>query len=166
MKSTARSQNVAWHERCSPYRAHVKTMLSTAADPEEKEEKDMDWSDISSLLWLLGIAGLFYWMMKKGGCGMHGSHSHGGGQHGTHPGDGSQDHGSETGTFRDPVCGMQVQPERAAGMRTVQGQNFFLCSTNCLEQFDKDPARYAQSSETESPQSGAQPGRTRKAGCH
>lgn len=31
-----------------------------------------DWT---SLIYLLGIGGLFYWMMKRGGCGMH-AHGH------------------------------------------------------------------------------------------
>ena len=43
----------------------------------------MNWNNLSSLAWLLGIGALFYWMMRKGGCGMHSGHSNGGGhQHG------------------------------------------------------------------------------------
>ncbi len=127
----------------------------------------MDWN-ISSLLWFLGIGGLFYWMMKRGGCGMHGNHSHGSGQHGSgQHADAGGGATHDTGAVRDPVCGMQVDPQRAAGMRTVGGSNFFLCSTNCLEKFDREPERYAQQPvNTEPPESGSHAGHQRQAGCH
>jgi len=129
----------------------------------------MDWN-VSSLLWLLGTGALFYWMMKSGGCGMHGSHSRGSGEHGAHDHGGGESGGApETSapTFRDPVCGMPVAPERAAGMRTVQGRNFFLCSSACLEKFDKTPDQYAeQARKAALTESTSKAGRQRHAGCH
>lgn len=124
----------------------------------------MDWN-ISNLLWFLVTGALFYWMMRKGGCGMHGSRSHGAGSHGAQQQGESESsgHQARTGSVRDPVCGMQVDPERPAGMRNINGQNYFLCSTNCLEKFDKEPERYA--SEARAPESRTH-GHQRQAGCH
>ena len=42
----------------------------------------------------------------------------------------------------DPVCGMTVSPERAAGMLEHQGKQYFFCSAGCLQKFQAEPARY------------------------
>jgi len=42
----------------------------------------------------------------------------------------------------DPVCGMEVDPKRAAGTRTHNSAKFYFCSSTCLAKFDKDPHRY------------------------
>lgn len=108
----------------------------------------MDSNNLSSLLWLLAIGGLFYWMMRKGGCGGHGGHAHGGGHqyggHGTSEGTAGPSHDAQGATVRDPVCGMQVDPDRAAGMRTVAGRAFHFCSAECVAKFDRDPEGYAR----------------------
>ncbi|AGA26827.1 heavy metal translocating P-type ATPase [Singulisphaera acidiphila] len=44
-------------------------------------------------------------------------------------------------TVKDPVCGMDVDPERAAGSFDFEGQTYFFCSKGCLEKFRVDPAR-------------------------
>jgi P-type Cu+ transporter len=44
---------------------------------------------------------------------------------------------------KDPVCGMQVDPERAAGKLEHDGTSYYFCSRHCLETFRKDPGRYA-----------------------
>jgi YHS domain-containing protein len=44
---------------------------------------------------------------------------------------------------KDPVCGMQVDEQRAAGKREYQGETFYFCSADCLERFDENPHRYA-----------------------
>src|SRR5580658_7698091 len=31
----------------------------------------------------------------------------------------------------DPVCGMRVDPEHAAGTSTYQGQSYYFCSAGC-----------------------------------
>ena len=43
----------------------------------------------------------------------------------------------------DPVCGMSVDPERAAGRATYLGTTYYFCSTHCRNAFQADPARYA-----------------------
>ena len=45
---------------------------------------------------------------------------------------------------RDPVCGMGVQPEQAAGQSEYQGRTFYFCCNSCKEQFDQEPQRYAK----------------------
>lgn len=44
----------------------------------------------------------------------------------------------------DPVCGMQIDPKKAAGMSVYHGQTYYFCSTGCKTAFDKDPEKYAQ----------------------
>ncbi len=47
------------------------------------------------------------------------------------------------GGHRDPVCGMAVQPERAAGSFVYEGKTYYFCSEGCLAKFREDPAHYA-----------------------
>ncbi len=42
----------------------------------------------------------------------------------------------------DPVCGMTVDPAKAAATREHDGATFSFCSTGCAETFDADPHRY------------------------
>ena len=42
----------------------------------------------------------------------------------------------------DPVCGMTVDPENAAGSFEYQGKTYYFCSTHCLHRFQKDPASF------------------------
>ena len=42
----------------------------------------------------------------------------------------------------DPVCGMQVDPDSAAGMFEREGVKHYFCSAHCLAQFKADPAKY------------------------
>ena len=39
----------------------------------------------------------------------------------------------------DPVCGMQVDPQKAAGTSEYQGKTYYFCSPACKERFDADP---------------------------
>ncbi len=43
----------------------------------------------------------------------------------------------------DPVCGMQIEPERAAAKVEYQGQTYWFCSESCRKKFEAQPARYA-----------------------
>lgn len=43
---------------------------------------------------------------------------------------------------QDPVCGMRVEKETAAGMSTFQGKDYFFCSLQCKKEFDNDPEKY------------------------
>ena len=45
----------------------------------------------------------------------------------------------------DPVCGMQVDPKRAAGTSEYQGETVYFCSPGCKVRFDQNPERYVGS---------------------
>ncbi|HSE32281.1 MAG TPA: YHS domain-containing protein [Pyrinomonadaceae bacterium] len=47
-------------------------------------------------------------------------------------------------TQRDPVCGMEVEEQSAAGRSNYQGQSYYFCSENCKRQFDQNPQQYAR----------------------
>ena len=42
----------------------------------------------------------------------------------------------------DPVCGMQVDPPRAAGSVDYKGITYYFCSTHCLQKFRKNPESF------------------------
>lgn len=42
----------------------------------------------------------------------------------------------------DPVCGMTVQPESAAGSYEYQGKTYYFCSQGCLTKFRQDPPAF------------------------
>jgi len=42
----------------------------------------------------------------------------------------------------DPVCGMTVQRESAAGSFEHDGQIYYFCSTHCLKKFKANPERF------------------------
>ncbi len=42
----------------------------------------------------------------------------------------------------DPVCGMTVDPQRAAGSSEYQGKTYYFCSKGCVAKFEADPERY------------------------
>ncbi|HTF71898.1 MAG TPA: heavy metal-binding domain-containing protein, partial [Edaphobacter sp.] len=52
--------------------------------------------------------------------------------------------------MKDPVCGMQVDPAKAAGQSQYQGRTYSFCSLGCKKKFDLNPAHYMQS-DTELP---------------
>jgi YHS domain-containing protein len=39
----------------------------------------------------------------------------------------------------DPVCGMEVDPAKAAGKSEYQGKTYFFCSDHCKRAFDANP---------------------------
>jgi P-type Cu+ transporter len=43
----------------------------------------------------------------------------------------------------DPVCGMTVDPARAAGSFDYHGKTYLFCSTHCLAKFKAAPTKYA-----------------------
>src|SRR6266540_3833925 len=45
----------------------------------------------------------------------------------------------------DPICGMNVEPERAAGSHVHNGQTYYFCSRHCLAEFKEDPERFLKS---------------------
>src|SRR5260370_9787442 len=42
----------------------------------------------------------------------------------------------------DPVCGMTVEPQHAAGTSVYRGQTYYFCSQGCLAKFEANPERY------------------------
>jgi P-type Cu+ transporter len=43
---------------------------------------------------------------------------------------------------KDPVCGMSVEPLRAAAQEEHEAKNYFFCSIGCATRFRTDPAKY------------------------
>lgn len=43
---------------------------------------------------------------------------------------------------KDPVCGMECDPEHAAGSSKFADQTYYFCSPGCKDKFDRDPQRY------------------------
>jgi Cu+-exporting ATPase len=44
----------------------------------------------------------------------------------------------------DPICGMDVEPDEAAGSYEYQGQTFYFCCESCLEKFKANPEQFLQ----------------------
>ena len=44
---------------------------------------------------------------------------------------------------KDPVCGMEIEPQSAAATREHMGQTFYFCSAQCAATFDANPHQYA-----------------------
>ena len=44
----------------------------------------------------------------------------------------------------DPVCGMQIEEQTAAGTSEYQGETYYFCSAGCKERFDREPEMYAK----------------------
>lgn len=45
---------------------------------------------------------------------------------------------------KDVVCGMQVDPAKAAGSSQYAGKTYYFCSNGCKAKFDANPAQYAK----------------------
>jgi Cu+-exporting ATPase len=43
----------------------------------------------------------------------------------------------------DPVCGMQIEHEKAAGKIDYQGVTYWFCCDGCRKAFEAEPAKYA-----------------------
>jgi YHS domain-containing protein len=50
---------------------------------------------------------------------------------------------------KDPVCGMQVDPQKAAAQSVHNGQTYYFCSMICKGVFDRDPEKYASQTHQE-----------------
>lgn len=40
---------------------------------------------------------------------------------------------------KDPICGMEVRPEKASGSSLYAGKTYYFCNPNCKKKFDEDP---------------------------
>ncbi|AMV17429.1 heavy metal translocating P-type ATPase [Planctomyces sp. SH-PL14] len=58
----------------------------------------------------------------------------------------------------DPVCGMSVDPQSAAGTTTYEGQAYYFCSAGCRAKFVAHPEQYAGSGRPASPEGMAKGG--------
>ena len=66
--------------------------------------------------------------------------------------EGSMEHGhtvqhgemtaAPAGEFTDPVCGMSVSPDTAAGKHEHNGETYYFCSQSCVQRFKADPERF------------------------
>jgi YHS domain-containing protein len=43
---------------------------------------------------------------------------------------------------KDVVCGMNVDPARAAATSEYKGKTYYFCAKVCKTKFDADPAKY------------------------
>src|ERR1700737_2170622 len=43
---------------------------------------------------------------------------------------------------KDPVCGMTVDPSKAAAKQEFQGNTYYFCSKRCAERFAKEPDKF------------------------
>lgn len=43
---------------------------------------------------------------------------------------------------KDVVCGMRVDPAKAAGTSQHNGKTYYFCSTGCKAKFDANPQQY------------------------
>ncbi len=49
---------------------------------------------------------------------------------------------SEMTTTKDPVCGMDVNPETAAATSIYDGTTYYFCAPRCKKAFDANPTMY------------------------
>jgi Cu+-exporting ATPase len=48
----------------------------------------------------------------------------------------------ETQRVTDPVCGMRILPQKAAGSFDYNGTTYYFCNPRCLQRFQADPEHY------------------------
>ena len=48
---------------------------------------------------------------------------------------------------KDPVCGMEIEAEKAFAKREHEGHTFYFCSQDCVNKFDADPHKYGHPKE-------------------
>ncbi|HHX4058160.1 TPA: YHS domain-containing protein [Burkholderia contaminans] len=44
----------------------------------------------------------------------------------------------------DPVCGMQIDSEKAAATEVIEGKTYYFCSSSCHEKFQANRDQYAK----------------------
>jgi P-type Cu+ transporter len=81
--------------------------------------------------------------------GEHAPHGH----HHSHHQKETVSHGDMTATpegeFVDPVCGMSVAAETAAGKYDFEGETYYFCSNNCLNKFRQNPRNFLEAKKEE-----------------
>lgn len=46
----------------------------------------------------------------------------------------------------DPVCGMQIEEQDAAGQSEHEGRTYYFCSASCQRKFEENPEQYVSQS--------------------
>jgi Cu+-exporting ATPase len=60
-------------------------------------------------------------------------------------------------TVKDPVCGMEIDPEDAAATSDYQGATYYFCAVACKESFDAEPTKYLGAGEETAAEAPAAP---------
>ena len=45
---------------------------------------------------------------------------------------------------KDPVCGMEIDPETAQESTNYDGRTYYFCSAECKREFEADPRKYVK----------------------
>lgn len=45
---------------------------------------------------------------------------------------------------KDVVCGMTIDPAKAAGTSTYNGKTYYFCARSCKAKFDANPSQYVK----------------------
>lgn len=101
----------------------------------------MNIETLKSLLFWVALGALFFWMVRRGGCGNMIARGYRGESGGPDEQSGMRFR-SSSGKPVDPVCGMEIDPAKAAGTRLVGAHTYFFCSPTCLAAFDENPDAY------------------------
>ena len=48
---------------------------------------------------------------------------------------------------KDPICGMEIESEKAFAQREHAGKTFYFDSQDCVDRFDADPHKYGHPEE-------------------
>lgn len=46
--------------------------------------------------------------------------------------------------FVDPVCGMEVDPEKTSYKTVYKGKTYYFCALGCKTAFEEDPEKYLE----------------------
>ncbi|MBP1594988.1 MAG: actP [Acidobacteria bacterium] len=60
-------------------------------------------------------------------------------------------HSEDRGEHIDPVCGMSVDPQEAAGKADYRGKTYYFCNVVCEETFRESPGSFLEQEQTLSP---------------
>ena len=101
----------------------------------------MNPGTLSGILGFLFVAVIIYFMMRKGG----GCCGHSQGEH--HKPEGHSSGKSDTRKSKDPVCGMTIEEENAAGTSEYEGKTYYFCTVGCRESFEREPEKYVTGTE-------------------
>lgn len=56
--------------------------------------------------------------------------------------------------YKDPVCGMQIDPEHAPARSVYRGVTYHFCSALCKQLFDRAPEGYLDPQQERQPPTG------------